>query len=158
MANLNVDVGPRSSAIMESIGKGLKTLAENAEDAEDLEFILNRAISAIFISLPDGKSKYGDKHCSIGHVWLTRFYRKTPSGIAIMFSNCGRLNLAHDQFPIGEINLRDRRYSLKGAADGDDSGYHVLMEDTGIVMKSLGLSLREPAPDCVIPMPTRRTY
>ena len=139
---IHAEISNRIHVDTDGIGDGLQRLCTLAEDAEDLGDMLNSAIGYLMVSLPDGKTNYGENG-ELGRVLISRL-TANPGEALIEFSPSKELNkkLRLRKIPtavqksIGEINLRERTYDLN---DGDYDEEKAVIRDTRKVMDMLGL-------------------
>ena len=129
---------------LETLGIHLQGLVDQAEDALDLEGLLNKAINSLYLLQPNGRENYSFPNPKIGLVRLCQANNQQGPGYTdITYSPSPTLQeyLGYVQTGIGTINLRKKTYSVdwKNSKETNNGLPPSLMKDTETVMKCLGL-------------------
>lgn len=146
MTKFKVESGRGIPSHLLNIEEGLNWLVTRSEDAEDLKGILDHVFRSSFLEQPDGERNYGGENPELGAVWLTEYNKTEPGNLSITFTASDEMGekLGYVQRSIGNINLRDKTYSLDwtGASFCDSHDYEVpdaVARDLYDVLKKLGL-------------------
>jgi hypothetical protein len=106
----------------DDIQVGLQRLVDFAADSDDFEEILNLAVHALYVSLPNGNKKYGAKRPEVGQVWISRLNCAEGAGkanIEFVPSDRYKSHFKNIYDPatvaatIGMLDLRERIYHLR---------------------------------------------
>ncbi len=147
MAEVKVKVNSEVPVDIDGLEGGLYDLLTAAEDSCDFEKILNNAIQSFFLAQPDGERHYDrDSPEFLGSVWLTRENNTETGKASITYTASDEMaeKLGYVQRGVGEINLRDKTYSLDWAGSSfcDSQAYDVpdaVARDLYDVLEKLGL-------------------
>lgn len=149
------EVDDRLVGCITELNSELSRLSIHATDSYDFEDILNKAVHSLYKAQPNGQENYGGENPKFGLVWLCRsnvgLYESDntqgPGNAIIEFTPSKQYGAKckYIQTKIGNINLRERSYSLMLNRIYDKSypAPEVLMMDTEKVMKCLGLTKKQ---------------
>src|SRR3989344_4910496 len=138
------------SGLAQEIKYKIDDLDEYFHDAKDLEFLLSKAIHALFLNQPDGEVNYGEENPKVGRIWPSRANARTKGTLILQYSPSVyyQERFKYTLGGLANINLRKKTYSLYWQRHGLDYERlnenfwlipKVVMKDTEKVIDLLGL-------------------